>query len=271
MAKEKSPAYQHYPKDIQSDMNYQMMNWAERGMYRHLMDLCWMEMSIPADPQMICRILQIPFDKSFEQGAWPLVARCFRQNEQDGTTLVHPRLEIERRKQAEWRDKSAAGGRASAHKRKKSKGIHREQGGMLLVPTKGQPKVNQNPTLLSSSPSSVLNKKEREGTRSHFAPADFILSEEDKQWARSIRPDLNIEDETAKFVDHDFRQPKVRWKATWRNWIRNAENYGGCGPLPGNSGTQAGRRRSGGASDTSQPGTKNPRSGPRYDPTKLFD
>jgi uncharacterized protein YdaU (DUF1376 family) len=138
MSKEKSPSYQHYPKDIMSDINYQMMSWEERGMYRHLLDLCWMELSLPNDPKIIARILNITDEKAFEQGAWPLLARCFT----GGVALVHTRLEKERQKQAEWRAKSALGGMHSAHKRKHTKDISNEQGGTQMVPTKRQPKGN---------------------------------------------------------------------------------------------------------------------------------
>jgi len=260
MSKEKSPAFQHYPKDILSDINYQMMSWAERGMYRHLIDLCWMEMSIPADPQLICRILQISLDKDFEQSTWPLLQGCFKQSEQDSSRLVHPRLEFERLRQADWKTKCAAGGRASAHKRKTKKVISPEQGSCLLLPTVFEVK----PNTPSSSPSP--NNKTKQSRAARQAPADFTLTAEDLEWARNERPDLDVLKATETFKDHTFKVSRSNWKATWRNWIRNERTGNGNRPQSPNGGAGS----TGSGSNSSGAGNKNPRSGPEYDPSRLF-
>jgi uncharacterized protein YdaU (DUF1376 family) len=147
MSKERSPAYQHYPKDVLSDINYQMMTWTERGIYRHLTDLCWLEGSIPADEKLLARILGLS-EEDFK-GAWVLVAKCFKNCAISGQ-LIHPDLERQRQIQAEWREKSAKGGKQSAHKRKTKKGNTAQQGGCELLASKPQPKVNQRSTLQSS-------------------------------------------------------------------------------------------------------------------------
>jgi hypothetical protein len=61
---------------------------------------------------------------------------------------------------------------------------------------------------------------------SHTAPADFKLSESDRQWASETKPGINVELETAKFLDYEFRTPHRDWLKTWRNWIRNAKSNG---------------------------------------------
>jgi len=147
MAKERSPAYQHYPKDILSDLNYQAMTWAERGMYRHLVDICWLEGSIPDDEKLLARILGLPEDDF--KGSWVLVSRCFTKSA-ISEQLIHPELERQRQIQAEWREKSAKGGKRSAHKRKVKKEHAAQQGGSDLLASKPQANGNQRSTLLSS-------------------------------------------------------------------------------------------------------------------------
>jgi uncharacterized protein YdaU (DUF1376 family) len=167
MSKEKSPAYQHYPKDILSDINYQMMNWSERGMYRHLMDICWLEKSIPSDFTLLARILNLS-DQEFK-GAWKMIAVCFKYGAEN-SQLIHPRLEKEREKQAEWSEKSAIGGRNSAHKRKHTKKKTSEQGGCDLVGTKSQPKVNTASSSSFPSSSSIATAKEKSIAASQASP-----------------------------------------------------------------------------------------------------
>ncbi len=123
MPKEKSPAFQFYASDFLSDIKVQQMSMEEEGCYIHLMAICWREINLPSDSRVLQRCCKgaVPSD---------LVLSCFC--EQDGV-LIHPRLEAERKKQQEWREKSAKGGRRSAHKPKKQKAISTEQGGITTV------------------------------------------------------------------------------------------------------------------------------------------
>jgi uncharacterized protein YdaU (DUF1376 family) len=154
LSKEKSPAFQHYPKDILSDLNYQVMSWAERGMYRHLMDICWLEKSIPSDEFLLARILNLSEDEF--KGSWQIVGKCFKVSS-SLDQLIHPRLELERQKQAEWREKCAKGGKHSAHKRKTNKEHKAQQGSCDLLASKRQVNVNSS----SPSSSSYLNNNKK--------------------------------------------------------------------------------------------------------------
>lgn len=159
MSKEKSPAFQFYPRDLLSDINWIMMSYTERGLYWHLVSICWLEGSLPADEGALARIACLNINDFND--LWKSISKCFKAKEitleqggsKGGCVLVHPRLEIERAKQAIWREKSALGGRRSAHKRKHKRNLTHEQGGTVLVPTKRQPKVNSS----SSSSTSVTN------------------------------------------------------------------------------------------------------------------
>lgn len=210
MAKEKAPAYQRYPKDYLSDIKVQAMNLEEEGMYNRLMDYCWCETSLPSDPAILAALC-----KGSEPT--PLVLSCF--TEIDGE-LHHKRLDEERGKQAEWRAKSAEGGKRSAHKRKHPKAKPPQQGGATTVEAD---RLKGGGTLQSSSASSSANIKRERGIKSHICPDGFQPSDQDMRWAIETRPDLDVERETLKFRNYEFKNPKSDWPRTWKNWILNAE------------------------------------------------
>jgi hypothetical protein len=152
MAKEKAPAFQFYPRDLLSDINWMMMNYCEKGMYWHLISLCWLEGGIPSDLGAIARILQV--DVCVVEDAWKQIGKCFQVHLNDCAILVHPRLELERQLQANHRKSCSVGGKHSAHKRKQKQQISEQQSTCISVPTETQLKGN------SSSSSSSSNNKD---------------------------------------------------------------------------------------------------------------
>ena len=107
----KSPAFQFYPEAFLSDENVQLMNYEERGIYITLLSHCWLEGSIPADPEKIALLLKSGFIDLTH------VLKCFEESEEDPERMINPRLDRERTKQFEWRKKCSKGGKASARKR----------------------------------------------------------------------------------------------------------------------------------------------------------
>lgn len=108
------PAFQFYPKDYLSDAKTRAMTFKQRGMYWDLVSHCWLEGSLPANPQDIARILGITTPARFAANDWPVIGRCFRLV---GDAHQHPRLEIERRKQADHREERSGAGRKGAERR----------------------------------------------------------------------------------------------------------------------------------------------------------
>lgn len=94
-------------------------------------------------------------------------------------------------------------------------------------------------------------QKKSRGARSPTGsrlPADWTLPDDWLAWARKERPGLDIVQEGEKFRDFWHSKAgkdgrKADWKATWRNWIRNARepfratngrsSSAGYQPLPG--------------------------------------
>lgn len=61
--------------------------------------------------------------------------------------------------------------------------------------------------------------------RASQLPDDFKPSEANVEWAKSARPDVDLQDATDQFKDYWLGngKPKLDWQATWRNWIRRTD------------------------------------------------
>lgn len=105
MAAEKAPAFQFYPKDFLMDGNVSGMSLQERGAYITLLCICWLEGSLPADVGRLANIVGTP-RKAFAK-FWPAISVCFQEQ---GDRLLHGRLELERQKQAEFRQRQSENG-----------------------------------------------------------------------------------------------------------------------------------------------------------------
>jgi len=88
-----------------------------------------------------------------------------------------------------------------------------------------QPPIPQPPTSLSAPPA----RDRKTGTR---MPDPFPVSAEMVDWARRECPHVDVKRETERFADYwrgkagkDGR--KLDWAATWRNWMRTAEDRQG--------------------------------------------
>ncbi len=148
----RSPAFQFYPSDFLSDENVISMTFEERGIYITLLCSCWIQGSIPADPDKIKRLLPgYNGDGIPEQ-----VMECFIPMEDNPGRLVHNRLEKERLKQGAWKEKCSAGGRKSAEIRQKKQEL---KGSSRVLEDNLEVKSN---TMSSSSSLSSSSKQEQD-------------------------------------------------------------------------------------------------------------
>jgi uncharacterized protein YdaU (DUF1376 family) len=157
--KDKSPAFQWYPKDILSSQRVTLMDLKTEGAYRRALDFCWLHESLPADE----RSLAILIGKGCTAKMAAEVKSMFIEN--DGK-LRHDRLDEEREKQENWRKKSSEAGKKSAKKRWAPDNQNVTNLITVVEPTL-QNGCNQNVTLLSSSPSSL-------NTKIYIRPRDFL-------------------------------------------------------------------------------------------------
>ena len=143
--KTKSPAFQFYPNEWLGSTKVMLMTPEEEGAYIRLLCIAWNDptCSLPDDDDQLAVLSRL--NERWFKGGSTKVRACFRKR---GNRLYNDRLLAERKKQKEWREKSRAGGIASANARKNK--AKRSKGGSRVVQPTGQPKPN------SSSSSSVF-------------------------------------------------------------------------------------------------------------------
>lgn len=82
-------------------------------------------------------------------------------------------------------------------------------------------------TVLEPSEKKISSSKRSSGTRGTRLPADFAPTDEMRNWVREHCPDVRLP-EHDRFCDHfrgasGQRGVKLDWVATWRNWMRTAQ------------------------------------------------
>jgi hypothetical protein len=107
------PYYPMYPKDFESGAKVRPMNFGEKGRYIELLNYSWLNDGLPAEPEMIRRILRD--GPEFEQ-AWAMVGPCFPVAP-DGKRR-NPRQEIERAKATRLHQQASEAGKRSAEARR---------------------------------------------------------------------------------------------------------------------------------------------------------
>lgn len=155
----KSPAFQFYPEVWISAAEVIAMSPEEEGHYIRLCGICWLEGSLPSDPEEVQSLLKIRCE-TLEK-----ILKCFYKNPKNNSQLLHKKLEKERKKQKAWRLKSAKGGRKSK-KPKKLEGENKDKGALTTVTRVVEPKGN---TMVSVS-NSVSNSKSKDKTKSDSLP-----------------------------------------------------------------------------------------------------
>jgi uncharacterized protein YdaU (DUF1376 family) len=221
MAREKSPAFQFYPRDFMGDLNVQAMDWDERGVYFWLICLCWGEEEIPADLKTLSAILRIPQRRLAQM--WERIGRCFTTS----TTgkLRHPKLDSLRNEREGFLDKCSEAGKKSAQLRKERKerstNVEPTLQGTLPKP------CNQNPTLQSSSSPS--------GTTPSPAATDALVDEFHRwvaEYPNAVRVDtalrawislIDLGEITAENL-FDVFAGLERWKQS-AEWARDGGKY----------------------------------------------
>jgi uncharacterized protein YdaU (DUF1376 family) len=144
----KSPAFQFYPNDFLSDANVIVMSLQERGAYITLICVCWQQGSLPSDVAQLARFCGSPV--GVFRRLWPAIEKCFKVAA-NGVRLTHPRLDKERKKQAEFRRRQSDKGKASAAKRATAVQPDGNHGSTAVQPSPVQPEPNSSIFNLQSS------------------------------------------------------------------------------------------------------------------------
>lgn len=145
----KSPAFQFYPKDWIADARVCELSLEEEGAYIRLLNHCWLEGSVPADPARCARII----GKGCSVETATTVQRLFNVCSTDTERLTHKRLDEEREKQKVRREQAAEAGRRSGEKRRNTANSAQTETNDRSTDVQRKPNTSSS----SSSSSSVLN------------------------------------------------------------------------------------------------------------------
>ena len=126
------------------------MTPAEEGAYIRLLAICWAKGGLPDDDEQLARLSRL--GKGWLNGASTTLKAQFIKR---GDRLINKRLELERKKQREWREKSRQGGVASGKSRRQKKLSPKNASTVVEPPY--EPKGNS-----SSSSSSSINKENKQ-------------------------------------------------------------------------------------------------------------
>ena len=113
--KQKSPAFQWYPRDFETDQVVILMDNAQRGIYLRFLNSSWLNEGIPADVESLAVLAGEPLSKFRKM--WPRISQKWVPKEGDPSKLVNPRQERERKSQLENIAKASESGRVGAEKR----------------------------------------------------------------------------------------------------------------------------------------------------------
>lgn len=187
---EKRPSFQWYPMDYLSDLNVARMTWAQRGVYIHLLNYCWIEGSIPSDQGELDLIVSDP--------TIPLepVLKCFVSDPSKPGQMIHKRLSLERSKQDNYRKKAVESGKKGGLKRAANKRLSKP-------PLENPIRVGQaNPSSSSSTSSSVKESKQKKKSPPSKKLEIKILDYLNRQAAKSFKPtEANLKFITGRLGD----------------------------------------------------------------------
>jgi uncharacterized protein YdaU (DUF1376 family) len=211
-----SPAFQFYPNDWLSSPRITLMTPEQEGAYIRLLAYDWANDGIPDDDAHLATLSRM--GEGWFKGGSRVVRECFGKHPSKEGHLTNARLEKEREKQREWRQKSSDGGKKSAASRAcKGRRVVEPplKGGCTLVDKWLEPNGN------SSSSSSIGTNTQ---TRAQDAGPDYpknldeVLTEADM---RGI-PKTQAEDffnhfESSGWIDKNGH-PVKNWRAKLRTW-----------------------------------------------------
>jgi uncharacterized protein YdaU (DUF1376 family) len=189
-----SPAFQLYPADLLSSPKVAIMTTEEFGAYLKLLCYAWLDAdcTIPDNDDQLASMTKL--GEGWLKGSSAVVRACFEVHPQLPGRLVNIRLFEERIKQAEWREKCAAGGKKSAQTRR-TKAVEQLKGSSRVVqpPFEGSLKTvsTKSQHSVSSLQSSDVPKEEESGeSGDRFSPNGEKDSAEKQTAAKVIKDPL---------------------------------------------------------------------------------
>lgn len=227
------PYMQLYIADYLADTMH--LTAEEHGAYLLLMFNYW-QTGKPIPKARLSRIARLSNER------WTVVEVSLNEFFTDnGTEWVHERIERDLAAVHASQEQRSAAGKASAAARKNrtaTKAVRKSNDRSTPVedalnekPTNKDTDTDKSNNPLSppsggEPPPAKPPAKSQRAKPKRQLPVPFARSPEMQAWAAEKAPAVNLDRETERFIDHFTGQgtTKADWPATWRNWMRRAQD-----------------------------------------------
>jgi hypothetical protein len=108
------PAFQFYPSNVMSSIQYRTMSLAERGLMMSMQNECWVNDSVPSDIKVLAKILGYP-ENEIKESLTPNVMHFFYKEDD---RIISPELIAYRNKLDERQRLQIEGGKKGALRKK---------------------------------------------------------------------------------------------------------------------------------------------------------
>lgn len=219
---------------------YNDLDNREQGIYRNLIDECWVSGSISSNIESLARFVHEATD--YFAIVWTKIRHKFRPID-NGNRFISARLEEDRRrlmlngKLNEKRAKKAANVRWAKERAEKELHAHSinvasPKHAFEHCQTQTQTKeevlfpLKDSPNIINDS-SIDIGKGSGETARRTRAPAELQITDSMLSWAAEHQIAVNLDTETEHMLDHYRGKGETRldWIATWRTWMRNSKKF----------------------------------------------
>lgn len=224
--------------DWRTDEMYIELDNREQGIYRNLLDECFLAGSITSDPVILARFVREPLD--YFNGVWAKIQKKFRPLH-NGERLTNPRMNIDRRRLQTIRKNRK---KSASHAAKVKWNNIRQQNALDAERINPAMRVDAHSHSHSHSPvpllkdlsliqDSPLTHIPPNGARARRPPkvraverelpADFEVTPKMQEWFDNHDPPFRFSMRLAHEQFIAWAQSngirKTNWEATWKNWM----------------------------------------------------
>lgn len=204
------------------------LSWEEDAAYRRLLDTYYTtEKALPAELRAVCRLVLATTETQREavrvvlEEFFTLTDEGWRNGRADTEIAEMQAKQQKQRDKANkrWQKPVTEHGIAPALPRHSSSDAAASNSDADAMP----PTPTPTPEEKKPSVSVASGKPPRKPAGSKRVPADFAVSDDMEAWAAESAPLVDWKRETEKFRDWEFKSPRTDWTATWRTWMRKAQ------------------------------------------------
>ena len=199
------------------------LSWEEDAAYRRLLDTYYThEKPLPVELRAVCRLVLATTDTTRE-AVHTVLQEYFELTD---TGWVNHRADAEiaamREKQQKQRDKANKRWQKQSAEHGNAPAMPQHESGDAVASITDAEAMPPTPT---PTPTPIIEGSASKPRATRKCPTDFHLTDAMREWAAANAPLVNIDQATAAFRDHTFKNSISDWTGAWRNWLRRDQQY----------------------------------------------